>query len=195
MSDEVQETTTEETVDDTQDVTESQEQPAEANTVDGLPDWTQDLIKELRQENAKHRKEKTAAQKAVEQQEQQLAEEQGKYKELWEKSEAKRIELETKLTGAELGRMREAVARRHNLTDGLAKRLQGETEEELEEDAKALLAEIPKPQAQTATDGGAGVNQTPPTQMPEDYEIQEMAAKLGVNFSHLKQSLERQARS
>ncbi len=148
----------------------------------------------MRQENAKHRTEKQKALKAQEQAKQKALEEQGEYQQLNEELKDKVLELTSAAQAAELARMRTEIAHKHNLSPELAKRLQGENEEEMEADAKALLAAIPKPQAQTATDGAEGSNQTPVAALPDDIEIREMAAKYGVSFTHLKETLERQLR-
>lgn len=57
------------------DMPQQTTQPAEPNTIDSLPDWVQAHIKELREENAKHRnKAKTAAEEATQREQQHAAE-------------------------------------------------------------------------------------------------------------------------
>jgi hypothetical protein len=76
--------------------------PTTADEVGQLPEWTQKLIKELRSENAKHRKAKTQAEKAEEAAKQAALAEQGKYKELNERLQAQLDEALASKEAAEL---------------------------------------------------------------------------------------------
>jgi len=84
-----------------------------------------------------------------------------------EKVKAKAAELETKLKQAELQRMRFEAAQKVGIPAQLAARLQGETPEELEADAKAILELLPKqptkpttPTISPTNPGGAGTGET-----------------------------------
>lgn len=163
-------------------------EPTTSETVDQLPDWAQAHIKELRSENAKHRKAKTAAEKEVEENARKAAEEQGKFKELYEQQLTKAQEAEAKAKEVELRMLRQTIGQKHDLPDALVNRLQGETEEEIEADAKSLAQSLPKPVASTQTDSGAGTGGAP-GQVMTNEELQEMAAVYGVSISALKQSM------
>lgn len=58
--------------------------------------------------------------------------------------EAQKNELEQKLKMAERRELQHKVAKAVDLPDGLAERLRGETEEEMTEDAKTILALLPQ---------------------------------------------------
>lgn len=124
-----------------------------------------------------------AAKDASEREAQQLAE-QGKFKELYETAQRDLQQAQTAAKAAELARLKTEVAHKHQLPAALIDRLRGETAEELDADAALLLSVIPKPA--TANDAAAGVNGKAPTPQKSDREIQEMAARLGVSFEHLK---------
>lgn len=64
--------------------------------------------------------------------------EQGDFKALYEKAEDERKDLDAKLKARELADRRVAIAAKHHLPSWLADRLNGETDEELDEDAKKL---------------------------------------------------------
>lgn len=88
-------------------------------------------IHELNKENEKRRKEATESEKNA------LAE-QGKFKELFEKSQSELETLKGDLTAKERAIMVRDVAHKFNLPDELRDRLRGDTAEELESDAKGL---------------------------------------------------------
>jgi hypothetical protein len=162
---------------------------AELDSVDKLPKWAQKLIGDLRQESAGHRKAKTEADRAAEEAARKAAEEQGQFKTLYETERASREAAEARARAAELDRIKTKIGAKLNLPAELLDRLRGETEEDIEADAKTLLAVIPKPVAITANDGGQGVGGTAPTLQKSDAEIREMAARYGVSFEALKQQL------
>lgn len=155
-----------------------------AESVETLPEWARKLVTDLRKENAGHRKAKTEAEKAAEEAARQAAEQQGRYKELYEAQLQKAQEAETRAKAAELAGLRSKVGSKYGLPEVLRDRLQGETEEALEADAKALAASLPK--APVATDAGAGVNSNAPRPGLSDDQLREMAAVYGVSFEHLK---------
>ncbi len=157
---------------------------ATADSVEALPEWAKKLVGDLRKENANHRKSKTEAEKAAEAAARQAAEEQGKYKELYEAQLQKALAAEARAKAVELAGLRRMVGAKYQLPEALAQRLQGETEEALEADAKTLAAALPK--TPTATDAGAGINQNAPRPGLKDEQLREMAAVYGVSFEHLK---------
>ena len=172
------------TEDSTPDV---QPEPKPADSMETLPDWAQKLVKDLRKENAKHRTATTAAEKAAEKQARTQAEEQGEFKKLYEETLAKQQEAETAATAANLAMLKAQVAQKTSLPDALVDRLQGETLEDLEADAQILLDAMPKAQPVTTTDSSAGVNGKQPTPPMSEAAMKEQAAKLGVQYEHLKE--------
>ena len=101
------------------------------------------------------RKGEEQARKATEAAERKAAEEQGKFQELYQKAQADLERLAAEKRSLELAALRRDVAAKFQLPDSLAKRLQGETVEELERDAQDLLAAIPKPAAPDINAGNA----------------------------------------
>lgn len=144
------------------------------------------IVKErLEREKAKAQERE---QKAREEAERKAAEEQGKFKELYEQAQA-RIEQEEKARKAlELKMLRQQVAKQVGIPDALADRLVGETQEELEADAKQLLETLPKadPKAPSLNGGAGGKNRGPGTPIPSLEEMKEMAAVYGVTVDSLK---------
>jgi len=172
-----------------QDTEPTSQPPAAAQSVGDLPEWAKKVVKDLRTENAKHRKAKIEAEKVLAAKESEALAQQGKYKEMWEKADAQRIEAEQRATAAELARIKASISAKHNLPAALADRLRGDTEEELEADALVLLDAMPRSQPVTQTDGGAGLNGNTPAPGMSEQEVQEMAARYNVSVSALKQSL------
>lgn len=111
-------------------------------------------------------KERTKAEqlatKAREEAERKAAEEQGKYQELYEAAQRRIADTEAKLKAAEIAGIKREVAARHNMPAALANRLQGETAEDIEADAKELMAALPKPVAPNIN-SGTGNGATPQT--------------------------------
>ena len=116
-----------------------------------------DLLKE-----AKSLRERAKALDAIEADkktaEEQKLKEQGEYKTLLDKAEAEKQELLTKLAARDRADLLAKVAKKHNLPDDLAPRLQGETEAELDADAAKLAKLIPPP----TTQARQGVSASPP---------------------------------
>jgi hypothetical protein len=102
--------------------------PTTADEVGQLPEWTQKLIKELRSENAKHRKAKTRLQAQLD-------------------------EALASKEAAELAGLKAQVASKLGLPQMLVDRLQGTTAEELEADGQALLDAMPQPQTKGTNSG------------------------------------------
>jgi hypothetical protein len=108
----------------------------------------------------------------------EAAKEQGEFKTLYESAikdtetlKAKIAELENDKRTMSLSALRSTVAAKHGLPAALADRLQGETEEALEADAKALAA-VAKTESAPNTEGGKGKgtgngsSATPPVKSP-----------------------------
>lgn len=87
------------------------------------------------------------AQKAREEEAAKALAEQGKYKELFEKQQKELEAAAAKVKAMELQTLRQTVATKVGLPAAFVDRLRGETEAEIEADAKAILAIIPKPTA------------------------------------------------
>jgi hypothetical protein len=153
-----------------------QEQPKPTQT-EWTPESAAAEIKALRAEAAKYRKEREAAQKEQEKAEQKRLAEQGEYKKLFEDAQAKAAELTEAVKARDLALLRQQVATAKRLPDALADRLRGETREELEADADALLAAVPMKPTAPSLDGGAGGNRgvAPVT----DEEVAAFAQQMG----------------
>jgi formamidopyrimidine-DNA glycosylase len=82
--------------------------------------------------------------------------EQGEFKKLYEKQQAELQAKEQRIKAMELETLRRNVATKLGLPELLFDRLRGETVDEIEADAKTLLAAIPKPNAPNinSTQGG-----------------------------------------
>lgn len=183
--------------------------PAEATPTD-KPAPTEPMIPKSRFDEINKRlkeleKKESEAVRAREESDRKAAEEQGKWKELYEtertktEAEAKaRLEAESKVKQAELATLRLQVGTELGLPPLLSARLAGETDEEIRADATKMLEVIPKggrPVIPTNTDGPNGSNPKTPTPIKSDAEIQEQAARLGVQFEQLKKHYETQQRS
>jgi len=163
----------------------SQQDQSQAGSVDELPDWAQRLVKELRSENASHRKAKRQAETEAEAAARKAAEEQGKFKELYEKELAKREAAEAEAKRLELDALKSKVATEVGLPPALASRLAGETEDEIRADAQAVLAALPKQSLDNDANRGTGGSGGQAVQM-SDEEIKEFAARMGVDPKYVK---------
>lgn len=124
-----------------------------------------------------------AAQKAREEAERKASEEQGKFKELYDAAQARLAAVEQEAKELRLNQERRAVADRVGLPAALAERLHGETLEEMESDARTLLAALPKPAAPNINNGGSA----PATAAGMDEAMRrEYAARLGVKPQFFK---------
>lgn len=149
-----------------------------------------DRIVKDRLAQAKTQAEK-ATQKAREEAERKAAEEQGKWKELYEKTLAEAEAERKRAQELELSQLRRSVADKVGIPAALASRLQGEDEAALEQDAKALLASLPRPvppNVNALAGNGAAPNAHPLAGL-SDEEIARKAAKLNVSPVYLKQSI------
>lgn len=107
-------------------------------------------------------KAESMATKAREEAERKAAEEQGKYQQLYEAAQKRIAEKDAELKAAQIASIKREVASRLNMPLALANRLQGEDEADIEADAKALLAALPKPAAPNIN-SGTGNGATPAT--------------------------------
>lgn len=96
-----------------------------------------------------------------------------------EKATKRAAELEAKLKAYERTEAQRKVAEKVGLPAALATRLQGETPEELEADAKALLETLPKP-----TKPAPGINATNPGNAIQETGIP--GGKSGLSEADLK---------
>lgn len=122
---------------------------AEAESIDALPEWAKKHIKELRGESAKYRKTAKEIEAAQVEAQRKSAEEQGKFKELYEREMAEKEKLSLALREVELNTMRSKAAKAAGLPDEFAERLKGDTDEAMLEDARALAAIWRKSNPQT----------------------------------------------
>lgn len=100
---------------------------SEADSVDGLPDWAQKQIKDLRRESANYRTQLQSVKDAS------------------VKTDEEFETLKAELAKKDVALVRERIASKHGLPDALRDRLQGETQEDLEADAKAIASLIHSP--------------------------------------------------
>lgn len=134
------------------------------------------IIKErLQRESSKAEQ---MAQKAAADAEAKALAEQGKFKELYEKLQADNIAAQQRIKDMELSTLRRETATKLGLPTGLADRLRGDTAEQLEADAKALLEAMPKPAAPNINaTTGTGLNDAQMT----TAKAAELAATYGVH--------------
>lgn len=112
----------------------------------------------------KHEKASKQARQELEAAQAKLKEYEDRDKTEAEKAEEARKALEARAEKAEAELLRQRVAYKHNLPPEIAERLRGDTEEELEEDAKSL-SELVKAGPSVDTDAGKG---NPVTEGPSD---------------------------
>lgn len=128
-----------------------------------------------------------AAQKEREAAERKAAEQQGEYQKLYETAQAKLAAAESEAHELRLGQLRRAAADKVGLPAALADRLRGENEAELEADAKAVFAALPKPVAPNINNGQGGQAAQTIGGMDE-AQRREYAARLGVQAKYFKPS-------
>ncbi len=125
------------------------------------------------------RKTEEATAKARTEAERQAAEQQGEYQKLYEAEKAQREATEQRAAALELAAMRREVADRLGVPAALVNRLQGDTPEALEADAKALMAALPKPGAPNINSTGSGV--APHGAFVDEQERVRLASLFGVS--------------
>lgn len=136
---------------------DTQPAPAQVERTFTQADVDRIITERLTKEKAKA---ESMATKAREDAERKAAEEQGKFRELYEAAQQRIAETEARLKAAEIASIKREVAGRLNMPQALANRLQGETLEDIEADAKELLAALPKPAAPNIN-SGTGNGATP----------------------------------
>lgn len=135
-----------------------------ANPEDELPQWAKDELSRTRREAARYRTERNGLK------------EQFKDAKTPDEFQAVLAEYEEKVQQAELKALRESVARKHKLPDALANRLQGTSEEELTEDAKALAQFAPSSRKSgDAADLKGGLD---PNNEPENFDVNAAAMRI-----------------
>jgi hypothetical protein len=134
--------------------------------------------------NKEKAKAESMAAKAREDAERKAAEEQGKFRELYEAAQKRIADTEARLKAAEIASIKREVAARLNMPQALANRLQGETAEDIEADAKELMAALPKPAAPNIN-SGTGIGAAPTNGGMSEAEKRELAAVLGVDYRYL----------
>lgn len=129
-------------------------------------------------------KQEAAVKKAQEESERKAAEAQGQYEKLYKETLDKLAATEAKTKALELATMQRDAAAKAGLPVAFADRLRGETPEDLEADAKALLASLPKPTAPNLNNEAGGGGKPAGGQVSE-AERQNLASVLGVNPKYL----------
>lgn len=142
-----------------------------------------DAIVRDRLDRAQKQADKRAADAAAEA-ERKAAEEQGRYQDLYQKAQADLDAIAKQMRQMELSQMRAQVAAKFSLPDAIASRLQGETAEDMEADAKTLAAALPKPSAPNIT-SSSGSGAPPRPGAPTDEELREKAVRYGLKPSTL----------
>jgi alanyl-tRNA synthetase len=147
----------------TQAATANTQQTATAEQAKTTPAITLDAavkeLEEARKEAAKYRKQVRAAEEEKESAAANALKEQGKFKELYEKTQAEVDRLQGEVTRRDRAELQRTVAKRVGLPDSFAKRISGETEAEMEADARDMAAGLPaqhKPAVNNDASSGAG---------------------------------------
>lgn len=142
-----------------------------------------DRIIKDRLEQERVKSEKAAAKIKADAETQSLTE-QGKYKEIADKLQAELAAAQAEARQASLKVMQRDIASKTNLPLALAERLRGETPEEMEADAKSILAALPKPAAPNinASNGAGGA---PAPGQLDDAAKQRIADKYGVDLRYI----------
>lgn len=133
------------------------------------------------------KKAEDAAAKAAAEAERKAAEEQGKYKELYEK-----LTADVAARDAEIERMQKAAwkaeaAKKIGLPDGLAARIQGDTLDEMLADAEELLNAMPKPAAPNINAGGGNGRLPAAVEALGGLTPEEFAARFNLSVESVKQ--------
>lgn len=125
-------------------------------------------------------KTKAETEKAKAEAERQALESKGKYEELYKAEKARADAAAAQAQAERLANLRERIGRANGLPEALAARLQGEDEESLSADAKALAALMPKPTAPNINAAPGNGAAPVPGQISEAQRIAE-AITLGVD--------------
>jgi hypothetical protein len=170
------------------DVTTGAEPGKQTEAVKTFTQTELDAIVTERLQRAQRKAEEQTA-KAKTEAERKAQEEQGEFKKLAESLKAELEQERQARKAAELAGLRRDVAARRNLPAGLVDRLRGETEQEIDADAEALLAALPKPAAPNINAGDVS-SKTP--SLPGGFSeasLKEQAVRLGVRFEDFKAAL------
>ncbi|MFB7188402.1 hypothetical protein ACFCZT_24535 [Streptomyces sp. NPDC056230] len=127
-----------------------------ASREDDLPEWARKELKSVRDEAARRRNEAKTLKTQLES----------------AKSPEDYAAIEQRAAGFEADLNRERLARKYDLPDVIAKRIQGATDDEREADAKALAAELVKT---APADVRGGLD---PTESADDTDPAALAAKV-----------------
>lgn len=123
----------------------------------------------------------TAAQKAEAEAAEQKAKEQGEFQKLYEAEKARAAEAQAQLQRLQHDAARKDAAQAAGIPQ-LWQRLQGETAEELAEDAKQLAAFVAPPPAANGQPARAATQPTPQAQGPKGLTPDERRAKAARTF-------------
>jgi len=168
---------------------EVREPISQPGTIEDLPDWAKQVVKDLRTENAKHRTANKATEKAAAKAEEDQLIAKGKIQEAYDKARGELDALQQSLIDSEKVNRKLVVGQRFKLPEALVDVLHGDSLEDMEAHAEILAALIPPAPISVSTDSTSGVNGSMPTPQMSDSEVNEMAVRLGVNPNHLKTSL------
>lgn len=125
------------------------------------------------------------ADKEREQAELKQLEEQNNFKALYEKAQADAAKAAADLHQATVENIRNRVGAKLGVPDALISRIKGETEEEIEEDAKSVIEALPKPAAPNVGNQ-SGEGDAPAGGELTDVAKQELAAIYGVNPQYIQ---------
>lgn len=157
----------------------------EPQDVSALPAWAQELVKDLRKENASHRKKASDAEAQARADDEKRLKEQGEWKAVAENAQAQLKAAQAELDALKLNEQRREIGRKMGLPEALALRLSGSTPEEMEADAKTLAAALPKAATTPAPDINAQASGTKPKPAMTDGERREFAARYGVQAQYI----------
>lgn len=139
----------------------TQPQTSTATVTTGEETYTKAQVEQMLKDRLERAsaKAKEAETKAAEKAAAETAAKQGEWQKLAEQREKEAGELKARLDALELAGRKRAIGAKFNLPEGLAERLTGTTDEELEADAKKLQALIPaspKPSPGPVNPGAGG---------------------------------------
>lgn len=159
-------------------------------TVDGLPDWAQSLIGDLRKENAGHRKAKKEAETAAQKAEDERLAKQQEWKQLAEKHQARLSELEplSEQVKSYKSAVQKMVDKQLEAVPDHIKELLADRDPVWQLNYLTEHADELRPQGPpniNATTTNAQTQKREPT----DAEVQEFAARTGVNPAFVDKSL------
>lgn len=145
--------------------------------------FTQADLDNIVKDRLKRAQEKAQADaaKAVADAEAKALADQGKFKELYEKALKDAADAQDRATRLERAALQAQVAKKVGLPEALASRLIGDSETDLEADARSMLAALPKPAAPNIN-SGTGNGGAPATGSLTDAQKAEWSAIYGVRI-------------